>query len=68
MQTIDLLQCFSDQLARDDSLQDWPRRQAMQAVELCLNVFLQSQKNSIEQNVDAVSRRGVLTAFRVSKH
>jgi integron integrase len=36
----DLLQCFSDQLARDDSLQDWQLRQAMKAVELYLNVFL----------------------------
>jgi hypothetical protein len=36
----DLLQCFSDQLARDDSLQDWQRRQAMKAVELYLNVYL----------------------------
>jgi integron integrase len=36
----DLLQCYSDQLARDDSLQDWQRRQAMKAVELYLNVFL----------------------------
>jgi integron integrase len=36
----DLLQCFSDQLARDDSLEDWQRRQAMKAVELYLNVFL----------------------------
>jgi len=36
----DLLQCFSDQLARDDSVQDWQLRQAMQAVELYLNVYL----------------------------
>jgi integron integrase len=36
----DLLQCFSDQLARDDSIQDWQLRQAMKAVELYLNVFL----------------------------
>lgn len=41
----DLLQCFSDQLARDDSLQDWQRRQAMKAVELYLNVFLREQEN-----------------------
>lgn len=41
----DLLQCFSDQLAREDSLQDWQRRQAMKAAELYLNVFLQEQKN-----------------------
>jgi hypothetical protein len=36
----DLLQCFSDQLARDNSLEDWQRRQAMTAVELYLHVFL----------------------------
>ena len=36
----DLLHCFSDQLARDDSLEDWQRRQAMKAVELYLNVYL----------------------------
>jgi len=41
----DLLQCFSDQLARDTSLQDWQRRQAMKAVELYLNVFLREQEN-----------------------
>jgi len=41
----DLLHCFSDQLARDTSLQDWQRRQAMKAVELYLNVFLREQKN-----------------------
>lgn len=39
----DLLQCFSDQLARDDSVQDWQLRQAMKAVELYLNVFLPEQ-------------------------
>jgi integron integrase len=49
----DLLQCFSDQLARDDSLQDWQRRQAMKAVELYLNVFLREQENGMAQNVDA---------------
>jgi len=41
----DLLECFSDQLARDDSLQSWQARQAMQAVELYLNVFLREQEN-----------------------
>ena len=39
----DLLHCFSDQLARDESLQDWQRRQAMKAVELYLNVFLRGE-------------------------
>jgi integron integrase len=37
----DLLQCFSDQLARDDSVLDWQLRQAMKAIELYLNVYLQ---------------------------
>jgi integron integrase len=46
----DLLQCFSDQLARDDALQDWQRRQAMKAVELYLNVFLPATNG---QSVDA---------------
>ncbi len=41
----DLLQCFSDQLARDDSVEDWQLRQAMKAVELYLNVFLREQEN-----------------------
>ncbi len=36
----DLLRCFSDQLAQDDRLEDWQRRQAMKAVELYLNVYL----------------------------
>jgi integron integrase len=36
----DLLQSFSDQLARDDSVRDWQLRQAMKAVELYLNVYL----------------------------
>lgn len=45
----DLLHCFSDQLARDGSLEDWQRRQAMKAVELYLNVFLREQKNSMER-------------------
>lgn len=39
----DLLRCFSDQLARDDSLQNWQLQQAMKAVELYLNVFLSEQ-------------------------
>jgi len=46
----DLLQCFSDRLARDDSLQDWQRRQAMQAVELYLNVFLWEQGGERSEN------------------
>lgn len=36
----DLLLSFSDQLARDDQLENWQRRQAMNAVELYLNVYL----------------------------
>ena len=36
----DLLQSFSDQLARDDSVADWQLKQAMRAAELYLNVFL----------------------------
>ncbi len=44
----DLLQCFSDQLARDDSVQDWQLRQAMQAVELYLNVYLPTKSGSPE--------------------
>ena len=39
----DLLQCYSDQLARDDSVADWQLRQAMRAVELYLNVFLKEE-------------------------
>jgi integron integrase len=35
----DLLQSYSDQLGRDDSVADWQLRQAMKAVELYLNVF-----------------------------
>ena len=42
----DLLQCFSDQLDRDDSVQDWQLRQAMKAVELYLNVFLPAVQTS----------------------
>lgn len=38
----DALQAFSDQLARDDSLEDWQRRQAMMATETYLNVYLPS--------------------------
>jgi integron integrase len=44
----DLLQCYSDQLARDDSVADWQLRQAMKAVELYLNVYLPS-KNGIAE-------------------
>lgn len=53
----DLLQCFSDQLARDNSLEDWQRRQAMKAVELYINVFL-PEKNRIADggNVEQASR------------
>jgi integron integrase len=36
----DLLQSYSDQLARDDSIEAWQLRQAMKAVELYLNVYL----------------------------
>ena len=36
----DKVACFSDQLARDDSVQDWQLRQALQAVSLYLDVFL----------------------------
>lgn len=36
----DLLQCFSDQLAQDESVADWQLRQAMKAAELYLNVYL----------------------------
>ncbi len=36
----DKVGCFSDQLARDDSVQDWQLRQALQAVSLYLDVFL----------------------------
>jgi integron integrase len=46
----DLLQCFSDQLARDDSLQDWQRRQAMKAVELYMNVYLPEQGRERSEN------------------
>ena len=45
----DLLQCFSDQLARDDSVQDWQLRQAMQAVELYLNVYLPAKNGAPKQ-------------------
>ena len=37
---MDLLQAFSDQLARDSSIKDWQLQQAMRAVELYLNVYL----------------------------
>ena len=36
----DKMECFADQLARDDSVQDWQHRQALQAVSLYLDVFL----------------------------
>jgi integron integrase len=54
----DLLQCFSDQLARDDALQDWQRRQAMKAVELYLNVFLREQKDGIAQGAEGMEPDG----------
>ena len=41
----DLLQCYSDQLARDDSVEDWQLRQAMKATELYLNVYLKESSN-----------------------
>jgi integron integrase len=53
----DLLQCFSDQLACDDALQDWQRRQAMKAVELYLNVFLREQENG-QKSEDQRSKVG----------
>lgn len=43
----DLLQCFSDQLARDNTLEDWQRRQAVQAVKLYLNVFLPEEEGNM---------------------
>jgi integron integrase len=49
----DLLQCYSDQLARDDSVEDWQLRQAMKAAELYLNVYLKetsSPSDESEQN------------------
>lgn len=52
----DLLQCFSDQLARDDALEDWQRRQAMKAVELYLNVFLLPQKNGVEHGASRFAK------------
>lgn len=36
----DKVECFSDQLARNDSVKDWQLRQALQAVSLYLDVFL----------------------------
>lgn len=58
----DLLQCFSDQLARDDALEDWQRRQAMKAVELCLNVFLREQKNGMERGAEGMGGSGGATS------
>ena len=53
----DLLQCFSDQLARDDSVQDWQLRQAMKAVELYLNVYLPAAKG-MESGAESVGPDG----------
>ena len=39
----DLLQLFSDQLARDESVADWQLKQAMRATELYLNVYLRER-------------------------
>jgi integron integrase len=36
----DKVECFSDQLARDDSVKEWQLRQALQAVSLFLDVYL----------------------------
>lgn len=36
----DQLACFADQLARDDSVEDWQERQAHRAIKLYLDVFL----------------------------
>lgn len=36
----DQVQCFADQLARDDSVQEWQQRQALDAVKLYMDVYL----------------------------
>lgn len=36
----DQVQCFADQLARDESVQEWQQRQALDAVKLYLDVYL----------------------------
>ncbi len=36
----DQVQCFANQLARDDSVQEWQQRQALDAVKLYLDVYL----------------------------
>jgi len=40
MEQRDQVQCFADQLARDDSVAEWQHRQALDAVNLYLNVYL----------------------------
>ena len=57
----DLLQCFSDQLARDDSVQDWQLRQAMKAVELYLNVYLPSKNEGGSAKSDSTAHELLLS-------
>jgi integron integrase len=69
----DLLQCFSDQLARDDSLQDWQRRQAVKAVELYLNVFMPEQNRiagilPASDNLPAIQKNGESGALERMKN
>lgn len=41
----DKVECFADQLARDDSVKDWQLRQALQAVSLYLDVYLREEES-----------------------
>lgn len=63
----DLLQAFSDQLGRDDSLADWQRRQAIMAVELYLNVYLPSRNVSKRGEKGRQEARGAATEHRASE-
>jgi integron integrase len=53
----DLLQCFSDQLARDERLEDWQRRQAVKAAELYLNIYL-PEANGMAHGVEGMGSGG----------
>jgi len=53
----DLLQCFSDQLARDERLEDWQRRQAVKATELYLNIYL-PEANGMAHGVEGMGSGG----------
>ena len=61
----DRIQAFSDQLAKDPSVQDWQLRQAMKAVELYVKVFATTKPEEFAEGYDeekAVSKADAVYA------